>query len=30
MVTTHFTGVFDTAESWRDRFLQAVHAPDAD
>lgn len=30
MVTTHFTGVFETAESWRDRFLQAVHAPDAD
>jgi GTP cyclohydrolase I len=30
MVTTHFTGVFETAESWRDRFLQAVHIPDAD
>jgi len=27
MVTTHFTGVFETAESWRDRFLQAVQAP---
>jgi GTP cyclohydrolase IA len=24
MVTTHFTGVFDTAQDWRDRFLQAV------
>jgi len=27
MVTTHFTGVFETAQSWRDRFLQAVQAP---
>jgi GTP cyclohydrolase I len=26
MVTTHFTGVFET-ERWRDRFLQAVQAP---
>jgi GTP cyclohydrolase IA len=26
MVTTHFTGVFETAESWRNRFLQAVQA----
>lgn len=24
MITTHFTGVFDAAQSWRDRFLQAV------
>jgi GTP cyclohydrolase I len=24
MVTTHFTGVFETTESWRNRFLQAV------
>jgi GTP cyclohydrolase IA len=29
MVTTHFTGVFETTESWRNRFLQAVQgAPD--
>ncbi|MES0402566.1 MAG: GTP cyclohydrolase I FolE [Hyphomicrobium sp.] len=27
MVTTHFTGVFETADSWRDRFLKAVQAP---
>ena len=27
MVTTHFTGVFATSESWRDRFLQAVQTP---
>jgi GTP cyclohydrolase IA len=27
MVTTHFTGVFETAESWRNRFLQAVQPP---
>ena len=27
MVTTHFTGVFETAESWRDRFLKAAQAP---
>jgi len=27
MVTTHFTGVFETAQSWRTRFLQAVQAP---
>jgi GTP cyclohydrolase IA len=27
MVTTHFTGVFETSESWRDRFLQAVQMP---
>ena len=26
MVTTHFTGVFETAQGWRDRFLQAVQA----
>jgi GTP cyclohydrolase I len=30
MVTTHFTGVFDTAQDWRDRFLQAVQAPQGD
>jgi GTP cyclohydrolase I len=24
MVTSHFTGVFDADQSWRDRFLQAV------
>jgi GTP cyclohydrolase I len=30
MVTTHFTGVFETAQSWRDRFLQAVQAPQGD
>ncbi len=27
MVTTHFTGVFETTENWRDRFLQAVQVP---
>ncbi len=27
MVTTHFTGVFETADSWRDQFLKAVQAP---
>jgi GTP cyclohydrolase IA len=27
MVTTHFTGVFETTENWRDRFLQAVQMP---
>lgn len=30
MVTTHFTGVFETAESWRNRFLLAVQAPQGD
>jgi len=30
MVTTHFTGVFETADSWRDQFLKAVQAPHAD
>ena len=30
MVTTHFTGVFDTEHDWRDRFLQAVQAPQGD
>jgi GTP cyclohydrolase I len=30
MVTTHFTGVFETSESWRNRFLQAVQAPQGD
>jgi len=30
MVTTHFTGVFETAESWRERFLKAVQAPHVD
>ena len=30
MVTAHFTGVFDTAQDWRDRFLQAVQAPHGD
>jgi hypothetical protein len=29
-VTTHFTGVFDTAQDWRDRFLQAVQVPQGD
>ena len=24
METSHFTGVFATSESWRERFLQAV------
>ncbi len=27
MVTSHFTGVFETSESWRNRFLQAVQMP---
>jgi len=27
METTHFTGVFETDESWRNRFLQAVLRP---
>jgi GTP cyclohydrolase I len=27
MVTTHFTGVFATSDSWRDRFLQALQTP---
>lgn len=27
MMTTHFTGVFETDQSWRDRFLQAVQTP---
>jgi len=27
MVTTHFTGVFETAEGLRDRFLKAAQAP---
>ena len=26
MVTAHFTGVFETVDSWRDRFLKAVQA----
>lgn len=30
MVTTHFTGVFETDEGLRDRFLQAVQTPIAD
>jgi GTP cyclohydrolase I len=30
MVTTHFTGIFDTAEIWRNRFLQAVQVPQGD
>ena len=30
MVTTHFTGVFETAQNWRDRFLQAVQVPQGD
>jgi len=30
MVTTHFTGLFDTAETWRNRFLQAVQVPQGD
>ena len=30
MVTTHFTGVFEATESWRDRFLSAVQAPHAE
>lgn len=27
MVTTHFTGLFDAHQDWRDRFLQAVLGP---
>ena len=27
MVTTHFTGVFETTEGLRDRFLKAAQAP---
>jgi GTP cyclohydrolase I len=30
MVTTHFTGVFETEASWRDRFLLAAQAPSGD
>ncbi len=30
MVTTHFTGVFETDQHWRDRFLQAVQSPVGD
>jgi GTP cyclohydrolase IA len=30
METTHFTGLFQTSDSWRDRFLQAVQIPAAD
>jgi GTP cyclohydrolase I len=30
METTHFTGVFETDESWRNRFLQAVQRPAAE
>jgi GTP cyclohydrolase I len=30
MVTTHFTGLFDTTQDWRDRFLQAVQGPPGD
>jgi GTP cyclohydrolase I len=30
METTHFTGVFDAEESWRNRFLKAVQAPHGD
>ncbi len=30
MVTTHFTGVFETSESWRERFLRAVQSPIGD
>jgi GTP cyclohydrolase I len=30
MVTTHFLGIFETDQGWRDRFLQAVLAPGAD
>jgi GTP cyclohydrolase IA len=26
MITSHFTGVFETDAAWRDRFLQAVQA----
>jgi GTP cyclohydrolase IA len=27
MVTSHFTGVFETSDSWRNRFLRAVQMP---
>lgn len=27
MVTSHFTGIFDDDQEWRDRFLQAVFGP---
>jgi GTP cyclohydrolase I len=27
MVTSHFTGIFETEKTWRDRFLQAVQTP---
>ncbi len=30
MVTTHFTGVFDTDHTWRERFLRAVQTPSRD
>jgi GTP cyclohydrolase I len=30
MVTTHFTGVFETDESWRERFLREVQSPHGD
>ncbi len=30
MVTTHFTGVFETDAAWRDRFLQAVRGNPGD
>lgn len=30
METVHFTGVFETTESWRNRFLQAVQSPAAE
>ena len=30
MITSHFTGVFETDAAWRDRFLQAVQANSGD
>jgi GTP cyclohydrolase I len=30
MVTTHFTGVFESDQEWRERFLQAVQEPARD
>jgi GTP cyclohydrolase I len=30
MVTTHFTGVFETSQDWRERFLQAVQETSRD
>ena len=30
MVTSHFTGVFETEAAWRDRFLNAVQASSSD